>query len=143
MPLTALARIRQALAPRQGRKRTVLLVLGLFILAYAIGNYGGPLDGVARLWWSDAAWTLISLAAGLKCLHTAAHLSQPCQRQAWVACGIGALLWFTGMLIWDYQGWCWVSSLPIRRSPTIFSWRWDRRLFSASSVTVKVRRHAI
>ena len=103
MPLTALARIRQALAPRQGRKRTVLLVLGLFILAYAIGNYGGPLDGVARLWWSDAAWTLISLAAGLKCLHTAAHLSQPCQRQAWVACGIGALLWFTGMLIWDYQ----------------------------------------
>jgi len=81
----------------------VLTVLGLFVLVYAIGNYGGLLDGVALLGWSDAAWTLIALAAGLKCLHTAAHRPQPGQRRAWVAFGVGALLWFTGMLIWDYQ----------------------------------------
>jgi len=81
----------------------VLTVLGLFVLAYAIGNYGGLLDGAALLGWSDATWTLIALAAGLKCLHTAAHRPQRCQRWAWVAFGVGALLWFTGMLIWDYQ----------------------------------------
>lgn len=81
----------------------MLTVLGLFILVYAIGNYGGLFDGVAQLWWSDAAWTLISLAAGLKCLHTAVQRPQGCQRRAWVAFGVGALLWFTGMLIWDYQ----------------------------------------
>lgn len=81
----------------------MLTVLGLLILVYAIGNYGGLLDGAALLAWSDATWTLIALAAGLKCLHTAAHRPQRCQRWAWVAFGVGALLWFTGMLIWDYQ----------------------------------------
>ena len=81
----------------------MLTVLGLFVLVYAIGNYGGLLDGAALLGWSDATWTLIALAAGLKCLHTAVHRPQPCQRWAWLAFGVGALLWFTGMLIWDYQ----------------------------------------
>jgi len=102
MSVTAAVPRAEGLPGRYSRRPVVLGALGTFILVYTIGNYSGLLGGAALLWWSDMAWTLISLAAGLKCLHTASLQAHPHQRRAWMAFGIGALMWFTGMLVWDY-----------------------------------------
>lgn len=52
--------------------------------------------------WSNAAWTLMSLLAALKCFQTARRKKRTHQRRAWSAFGLGAFSWFVGMLIWDY-----------------------------------------
>ena len=83
-------------------RATVLVALLSFVLLYSIVTYSGWLQGVELLWWSDMAWTIRSLAAGLKCLHTARLQKRRNRRQAWLAFGVAALLWFTGMLVWDY-----------------------------------------
>ncbi len=78
------------------------MVLGAYVVIYACVTYSGLLEGLALLWWSDVAWTLISFAAAAKCLHTASLQQQRNRRRAWLAFGSAALSWFIGMLIWDY-----------------------------------------
>jgi signal transduction histidine kinase len=102
MTLTASGPPGQGMAACLSHRPAVLTTLGVFILVYSMVTYGGLLDSVALIWWSDMAWTVISLAAGLKCLHTAARQRQRNQRRAWIAFGLAALLWFTGMIVWDY-----------------------------------------
>jgi signal transduction histidine kinase len=85
-----------------GPRPAVLTALGALVLVYSIVTYGGLLDGIALIWWSDLTWTMISLAAGLKSLHTAARQRKPNQRRAWIAFGVAALLWCAGMIVWDY-----------------------------------------
>ena len=78
-------------------------LLATYVVVFAVGTYSGIMNGVALLWWTDMGWTIISLAAGLKCLHTARSLTKKNVRHAWYAYGIAALLWFLGMLVWDYM----------------------------------------
>lgn len=102
MPTTNSASGNQARISYLNYRATVLVALGGFVLLYSFVTYSGLLQGVALLWWSDMAWTISSLAAGLKCLHTARLQKRPNRRRAWLAFGVAALLWFTGMLVWDY-----------------------------------------
>jgi hypothetical protein len=78
------------------------MVLGAYVVIYASVTYSGLLEGLALIWWSDVAWTLISFAAAAKCLHTASLQQHRNRRRAWLAFGSAALSWFIGMLIWDY-----------------------------------------
>ncbi len=75
----------------------------MYVVVYVAVIYSGMLEGVALLWWSDVAWTVISLATGIKCVHTAHSQPQTNVRHAWYAFGIAALFWFMGMLVWDYM----------------------------------------
>lgn len=79
------------------------IALALYVGVYAVVTYSGVLEGVALLWWSDMAWTVISLAAALKCWHTARLQAKANVRHAWYAFSIAALFWFLGMLVWDYM----------------------------------------
>jgi signal transduction histidine kinase len=83
-------------------RRNVHLWCWTFVGVYALVTYSGLVGDVAALWWTDAAWTLASLAAGIKSLHTAYHQKKPNQRIAWTFYGLAALCWSVGMLIWDY-----------------------------------------
>lgn len=76
---------------------TVLAV----VLIFTLGNYVFNLQGLARYWFVDLAWTLASLATGLACLDVARKLDGADQR-AWRFYGYGCLAWFAGMLIWSY-----------------------------------------
>ena len=77
------------------------LWIALFVIIFAVGNYGLGFENWKIHWWADLAWTLASLASGLKCLHTAARL-QGHLRKAWTCFGLGCLSWFLGMVVWDY-----------------------------------------
>jgi signal transduction histidine kinase len=81
----------------------VRVALTAYVVVYAAVTYSGMLEGVALLWWSDMAWTIISLAAGIKCIQTARSQRRPGESRAWYAFGVAALLWFCGMLVWDYM----------------------------------------
>jgi len=70
-------------------------------MVYAIGDYVMPIEGTARHWWADMCWTLISLAAAVRCFLTAYKVGEK-DRMAWRLFGLGCLSWFTGMLIWSY-----------------------------------------
>ena len=83
--------------------RLQVIAWAAFIFVYLAVIQWGHLQELAALWWSDTAWTLASLAAGLKCLHTARHERRPRRRRAWSYFGFAALAWFGGMLIWDYM----------------------------------------
>lgn len=70
-----------------------------FIIAF---EFFSRIKGYSPVVLTDLAWTVAALAAGLRCLYTAHRLMEP-QRQAWRYLGIACLVWFGGMLIWDYQ----------------------------------------
>lgn len=74
----------------------------VFFLVFAVGHYLLPMGSNAARWWADLFWTAASLAATLKCFHTA-QLSTGSARRAWGFIGLACLSWFIGMLIWDYQ----------------------------------------
>ncbi|WP_455210243.1 sensor histidine kinase [Kaarinaea lacus] len=84
-------------------RRNVHILCWSFVGVYALVTYSGLLGDVAAQWWSDSAWTLASLAAAIKSLHTAFHQQKLNQRNAWLCYGLAALSWFIGMLIWDYH----------------------------------------
>ena len=85
------------------KRRKVHILCWTFVGVYALVIYSGLLGDVAAQWWSDSAWTLASLAAALKSLHTAYHQQKPNQRAAWLCYGLAALSWFVGMVIWDFH----------------------------------------
>jgi signal transduction histidine kinase len=60
------------------------------------------MDTMAKHWWADMAWSLASLATGVRCILTARKLAGQ-YRKAWTFIGYACLAWFTGMLAWDYQ----------------------------------------
>ena len=84
-------------------RRQVHILCWSFVGIYALVAYSGLLGIVAAQWWTDAAWTIASLVAALKSLHTAFRQQKPNQRSAWLCYGLAALSWFVGMLIWDYH----------------------------------------
>ena len=78
-----------------------LTALVVFTIVYAIGDSAMPTEGTARHWWADMSWTLISLAAAIRCFITANKVGEE-DSMAWVLFGVGCFSWFTGMLIWSY-----------------------------------------
>jgi signal transduction histidine kinase len=87
---------------RQQRLK-LLAVISALLVVYLFGAYGGVLQDKYLSWWSDLAWTIASLAAGLRCLTTAKKRRLMHERKAWYFFGIAALSWFLGMLVWDYH----------------------------------------
>ena len=85
------------------KRRKIHFLWWTFVGVYALVTYSGWLGEIGAQWWSDTAWTLASLAAALKSLHTAYHQQKPNQRAAWLCYGLAALGWFIGMLIWDFH----------------------------------------
>jgi diguanylate cyclase (GGDEF)-like protein/PAS domain S-box-containing protein len=79
-----------------------LIALAGVVAVFAIGNYRFGFSQWTIHWWADLGWTLASLFTGLKCLQTAKHQHGP-YRKAWRFVGAGCLVWFAGMLVWDYQ----------------------------------------
>ena len=82
------------------RLRQVAAVL--FVVIFAIGEYGMPLDKSGAHWWSDGAWTVASLLAAWRCFTVAVTLPRP-EGRAWRLFGLACFAWFLGMLDWDYQ----------------------------------------
>ena len=78
-----------------------LTALAVFTIVYAIGDSIMPIEGTARHWWADMCWTLISLAAAIRCFITANKVGEE-DSMAWLLFGVGCFSWFIGMLIWDY-----------------------------------------
>lgn len=84
-------------------QRLMLLAsMAVLLIIYLVGAYSNILQGKLLLAWTDLAWTLAALAAGLKCLQTARKRISRQERIAWILFGLAALSWFIGMLIWDY-----------------------------------------
>ncbi len=77
------------------------LALGFAALYVAIA-YGIELPEHAQHWFSDLAWTLAALAAGVRCLVTAQQL-RDFQRTSWRLFALGCFAWGGGMLIWSYD----------------------------------------
>jgi signal transduction histidine kinase len=76
--------------------------ISLLVIIFYIGNYHFELEDISKHWWADAAWTLASLATGVRCIITARKLDGH-YRKAWMFIGYACLAWFAGMLAWDYQ----------------------------------------
>ncbi len=84
------------------RRLLTLGVLGGVLIVYALVIYGGVLEGSLANWWSDIAWTVASLATGLKSLQTASRQLERRIKLAWLFFALAALSWFVAMLFWDY-----------------------------------------
>lgn len=83
-------------------RRGALIILGSYIIIYCVVAYSGVMPESASYWWTDIAWTLISLLAVLKSLQTAYKLNSKREKLAWLLFAIAAFSWFIGILIWDY-----------------------------------------
>lgn len=93
-------RSRSSEAHRAGRWRLVALLCAVVAVFHA-----GVLilrGQASAHWWSDIAWTLISLIATAKCADTSTKQAKIHQRKAWLCFALGCGSWFIGMLIWDY-----------------------------------------
>jgi signal transduction histidine kinase len=86
---------------RQQRIKLLIVISGLLTI-YLFGAYGGLLQDQYLSWWSDLAWTVASMTAGIRCLITAKKRQLVHERKAWYFFGFAALCWFVGMLVWDY-----------------------------------------
>ena len=85
-----------------GRRRgSVVGAIAVVTVVFTLGVLTLPAGGFAIRLWSDAAWTLASLGAALKCFHTARRRVERHHRRAWTWFGLGCLAWFGGMLLWD------------------------------------------
>ncbi len=83
------------------QRHPAMLSIGI-VLLFALGDYVLPFSQVARHWWADIFWTLVSLMAALRCF-AVARLMPDRVNTAWRLFGAGCLAWFGGMLDWDYQ----------------------------------------
>jgi signal transduction histidine kinase/CheY-like chemotaxis protein len=95
-------------SPQQGEiRRRRHLSWGVAVAAaLLVFQLGARLGGSLPLWrlvWSDAWWTVSSLAASLCCFATARRVGERHLRTAWLCFGLGALSWFFGMIIWDFD----------------------------------------
>ncbi len=82
-------------------RKTILAALVGANLLYALVAYSGVLVDRQSYWWTDGAWTLMSLLAAVKALHTASLVKEVQEKIAWRLFGLAAFVWFVGMLIWD------------------------------------------
>jgi len=74
-----------------------------FVAVYSTVLYGGLVEGLAAEWWTNMAWSIASLAVALRCFATAVAERALAQRRAWWLFGVAALVWFAGMVWWDYR----------------------------------------
>ncbi|GEM_PF-635496 len=72
------------------------------LAVFSIGHFLLQLSSVARLWWADSFWTAVALFAAIRCHATARHHAGYL-RHAWQLFALGCLVWFGGMLVWDYM----------------------------------------
>jgi signal transduction histidine kinase/CheY-like chemotaxis protein len=88
-----------------GRRRHLSwgVAVAAALLLFQLGARLGGEHALWRLAWSDAWWTLSSLAASLCCFATARQVGERHLRTAWLCFGLGALSWFFGMIIWDFD----------------------------------------
>ncbi|MBI5450130.1 MAG: EAL domain-containing protein [Gammaproteobacteria bacterium] len=92
------------IAARPDPKRLWLSLESLvFLLAlltfYAFTRWSHPAS-TALL--TDLAWTLASLAVGIRCLVTSQKLNIV-QARPWLYFAAASLMWFAGMVLWDYN----------------------------------------
>lgn len=99
---TILDRTPESHSPVKSQRFKMLSIFSIALSVYLLGAYTGVLQDKAVSWWSDFFWTLASLLAGLRCLHTAKSRTMAHERRAWKLFGLAAISWFVGMLIWDY-----------------------------------------
>ena len=86
---------------RRRRRLTWAVGVAAVLLAFQLGAPQD--DAFLRTLWSDVWWTSSSLAAAVSCFITARRMTESHLRTAWMCFGLGALSWFFGMLIWDFD----------------------------------------
>lgn len=103
--------------PRIVSRGLALSIAGL-VAGFTIVRYG-LLSEAAADWFDDGAWTLFSGAAALRSLRAASSTQVPRHRVGWTLLGIGAGLWFVGML---FLVWGALSSPTFSPYPTPANW---------------------
>jgi diguanylate cyclase (GGDEF)-like protein/PAS domain S-box-containing protein len=83
------------------RHITALWLVSL-VLVFGIGHYLILPSSTAQMWWADSFWTAFSLLATIRCFATARHHAGHLNR-AWRLFGCGCLMWFGGIVAWDYM----------------------------------------
>ena len=80
------------------KQRRLALIVGAFLL---FGMASVPFVSVQAHWWTNAVWTLASLATTVVCFQTARAL-QGRERRVWLFIGLATGTWLAGQFVWDY-----------------------------------------